>query len=50
MIPLWRLDLDDFGAEIGQQHGAARASTGRREVNDPNAIERQCHEPLQKGS
>ena len=33
------LDLDDLGAEIGQEHRADRRRQERRDVDDPDALE-----------
>jgi hypothetical protein len=38
-----RLDLDDVGALVGQQHGAVRAEDDVGEVDDPDAFERAWH-------
>ena len=35
------LDLDDVGAEVGEQHGAVGAGDDPREVEDPDAVEHQ---------
>ncbi len=39
-IALGRLDLDDVGAEIAEEHRAVRAGEDRRRVDDPQAGER----------
>ena len=35
-----RLDLDDVGAEVGEQHRAVRPGERLREVDDPHTLER----------
>ena len=36
-----RLDLDDVGAEVGEEHGGERAGQHPAEVDDPDAVERE---------
>ncbi len=38
-----RLDLDDLGAEIGQDHAAARSRLKARELEDADAVECEAH-------
>jgi len=35
-----RFDLDHVGALVGQQHGANRPRNDRRQVDDPDALQR----------
>ncbi len=37
------LDLDDLGAEVGEDHAAARAGLVPRQLEDPNAVQRSAH-------
>jgi hypothetical protein len=39
---LRRLDLDDFGAEVGQDHAAGRAHDHVGELDDADAVERKA--------
>ena len=39
-VALGRLDLDDVGAEVAQEHRAVRPGEDRRAVDDPKAGER----------
>src|SRR5262249_49533582 len=41
---LWRLDLDDVGAQVAQGLGGPGPEHHRRDVDDPHAIERSRHE------
>ena len=38
-----RLDLDDLGAEVGQDHAAARAGLETRQLENTNAVQRKGH-------
>ena len=40
-----RLDLDDIGAHVAQQHGAVGAEQHGGEVEDPDAFHRRGHSP-----
>jgi hypothetical protein len=39
VIAVERLDLDDLGTLVGQQHGAERARQHLREINDADSVE-----------
>ena len=45
-VALRRLDLDDVGALVGQQHGAVGPEDDVGEVDDPDAFERAGHCPV----
>ncbi len=40
------LDLDDLGAEIGQDHAAARSGLKARELEDADPIECKAHRSI----
>lgn len=43
-VAAWLFDLDDAGAEIGQEHGAHGARDGAGEIEDLDTLERRRHE------
>ncbi len=40
------LDLDDFGAEVGEDHAAARPGLVARQLQDPDPVESSAHHRL----
>ena len=42
------LDLDDLGAEVGQDHAAARPRLIPRQFQNPDAFECSAHRPLRE--
>ena len=48
-MPPWiaprRFDLYDIRAHVGEQHAAIRTGDNFRELQNPNAFQRACHNP-----